>query len=275
MKFSVITTIHAWHKDKVRQLERCLKSIQAQSFTDYEHIIVDDGSKLEIEELVKSFQKTKYIKSAHHERVTSVNLAMKNAKGEWFCFLDADDEYFSYTIEIMNQMIEKNSKHKLFNGASYHIWKDWSSHIRNAYHPKELKVGHEKFGRGQIVNGTYFFHRSVYEKLGGYPGDENGVVKGADCTELNYGGVRDLYMGSPWDFSAAFQLEHPEIRDLFMVDQEAEPYKCICELGNPWGQDYALFYKFTRKYHSKAYDIPIYIVHHDEKSEGERHELTN
>jgi glycosyltransferase involved in cell wall biosynthesis len=37
---------------------------------------------------------------------------MKESSGDWICFLDADDEYFSYTLEIMNQMIEKNPKYK-------------------------------------------------------------------------------------------------------------------------------------------------------------------
>jgi len=275
MKFSIVTTIHAWHEDKLRQLNRCLKSVANQSYQNYEHIIVDDGSTFEIDDLVNSFSNTKLIKTVHNERVTALNKGFKNAEGKWICLLDADDEYFSYTLEIFNQMIKKNPKYRLFNGASYHVWKDWSGHIRGAFKPKEEKVGHEIFGRGLIVNGTYFFHRSVYEKLGAYPGDDNGVIREVDCSELNYGKIRTLYMGSPWDFSAAFQLEFPEVRDLFMVNHEAEPHKVICELGNPWGQDFALFYKYTRKYHTKTYDVPVYIVHHDEKAKGEHHELSD
>jgi len=274
MKFSIITTIHAWHEDKVRQLNRCLKSVANQSIQDYEHIVVDDGSTFEIDDLVKSFNNTKYIKTVHNERVVSLNKGFKEAEGKWICLLDADDEYFSYTLEIFNQMIKKNPKHKLFNGASYHVWADWSGHIRGAFHLEEEKVGHKIFGRGNIVNGTFIFHRSVYEDLGAYPGGENGVIKDIDCTKLNYGKVRNLYMGSPWDFSAACQLEHPEIQELFMVNTKVEPHKIIAELGNPWGQDYFLFYKYTRKYHTKTYDIPVYIVHHDEKGKGEHHELS-
>ena len=273
MKFSIITTIHAWHEDKVRQLNRCLKSVVNQSIQDYEHIIVDDGSTFEIEDLVHSFDKAKCIKTVHNERVVALNKGFKEAQGNWICLLDADDEYFSYTLEIFSQMIKKNPKHKLFNGSSYHVWSDWSGHIRGAFNLPEKKVGHEIFGRGQIVNGTFIFNKSVYEDLGAYPGDKNGIVKKVDCKKINYGKVRDLYMGSPWDFSAAFQLEYPEIQDLFMVNYEAEPTKVIAELGNPWGNDFALWYKYTRKYHTKTYDVPIYIVHHDEKGKGEHHEI--
>ena len=93
-------------------------------------------------------------------------------------------------------------------------------------------------------------------------------IKNVDCTELNYGtsyGVkqpRDLFMGTPYDFSAAAQMEFPEIRPFFMVNVDSEPNKIIKELGNPWGNDYYLFYKYTRKYHSKPIEQEyLYIVH--------------
>ena len=272
MKFSIITPVHAWHKDKIKQLERCVSSVQNQSFKDYEHIIIDDGSKKNIE-FVSKYDKVIYKKCAHMERVTSYNTGMRMAKGDWFCFLDSDDEYFSYALEAMNQMTEKNPDYKLFNFSSYHVNKNYGTITKGPYMPKKLKDGHESFGRGNIVNGTFFFHRSIYDKLGGYPGDENGLIKDIDCSEVNYGKVRDLHMGSPWDFSAAFQLEFPEMRGHFMIDRKTQPHKIICELGNPWGQDYALFYKYTRKYHCKSYGIQLYIVHHNCKKEGEIHEL--
>jgi len=68
-------------------------------------------------------------------------------------------------------------------------------------------------------------------------------------------------MGSPYDFAAAAQLEFPELRKHFMVDHENEPNKIIKELGNPWGQDFYLFYKYTRKFHSKPVKKYLYIVH--------------
>ena len=135
------------------------------------------------------------------------------------------------------------------------------------YERGALEVGHEVFGGGNIVNGTFVFHRSVYKDLGGYPPD---VVKDIDCTDINYPAfpgqekpyIRDLHANTPYDFSAFMQLKYPEIRQYFMVDHEAEPSgKIIKELGNPWGNDYALFYQYTRKYHSKPIKEYLYKVH--------------
>ena len=120
-------------------------------------------------------------------------------------------------------------------------------------------MGHKVFGGGNIVNGTFVFHRSVYDDLGGYPPHD---IKDIDCSEINYGGKRELHMTSPYDFSAYAQIEFPEIREYFMVNHIAEPHKIIKELGNPWGNDYYLFYKYTRKYHSKPMDENwLYVVH--------------
>jgi len=264
VKFSIITTIYCWHDLKKRQLERCKKSVDKQSFKDLEHIIVDDGSPADYVPVDASFVQP------HLERVNALREAMKLAKGEWFVFLDADDELASYYLEAVNQMIEKNPTYKMFNFGSLHVHKDYNANVRGPFKPKELEVGHEVFGGGNIVNGTYVFHRSVYDDLGGFPDSLDDV----DTTEINYGCVRSLAMSSPFDFSAAAQIEFPEIRPYFMVGEGEPKTKTIKELGNPWGQDFYLFYKYTRKYHSKAYDIPLYIVHHEGKQDGEGHEIT-
>ena len=179
-------------------------------------------------------------------------------------FLDSDDELPPNALEIWNKHIKSRLGYKMFNcGAEYHH-NDGQITRREPFKLKWMgkKYGHEQFGGGNIVNGTFIFHKSVYEKLGGFPPK---VVENVDCTEINYpmGGqmVRPLYMTSPFDFSAYYLVKYPEIRKYFMVDFENEPDKIIKELGNPWGQDMILFYQYTRKYHSKPIDEYLYIVH--------------
>ena len=92
-----------------------------------------------------------------------------------------------------------------------------------------------------------------------------------DCSPINYNprdknweqipGERDLYAWTPYDVAAWFQMEYPEQRKFFMVDHVNEPSKIIKEIGNPWGNDHILFYKYTRKYHSKPIDEYLYVVH--------------
>jgi hypothetical protein len=181
------------------------------------------------------------------------------AKGEWFTVLDSDDEYDPKYLERCVKFIRKYTDYKMFNFGCKFVHKDGGISNRDAFVLPELKVGHEIFGGGNIVSGTYIWHRSIYDDLGAYPIDR---ITNVDCSEINYGGVRDLFMGSPWDFSAAAQLEFPEIRQFYMVKHPDHPKNIVKELGNPWGQDYYLFYKYTRKYHSKSIaGEHLYIVH--------------
>ncbi|HEC65897.1 MAG TPA: glycosyltransferase [bacterium] len=253
-KFSILTSVCIQHDLKEKQLNRCHRSIKSQFFDDWEWIIVNDGGKKP--NLVES-KKRFIIEQPHLERIVALNIALEKAKGEWIIFLDADDELVSWGLEAINQMIKANPKSKMFNFESIHIGQNFGGQVRGAFKPKEEKVGHEVFGGGNICNGTFVFHRSVLEDLGGFP--ESGKIKDPS-------GKRDfLYMSNPWDFSIAAQIEFPEIKQYFMVPKGEKKTKIAKEMGNPWGNDYYMFYKYTRKYHCKPYDIPLLIVHHEGK----------
>ena len=184
----------------------------------------------------------------------------KQAKGQWYTLLDSDDEYAPNYLEILAKIIAENSEYKMFNFGSF--YKRFNGKITfekcEPFEPKMLPVGHEVFGGGNIPWGTFIFHRSVYEDLGGFPPK---VIKDIDCTPINYGGVRDLFMNTPFDFSAYAQMQFPELRQFFMVDHEAEQDKIIKELGNPWGNDMFLFFKYSRKYHSKPIKEYLYVIY--------------
>jgi len=215
-------------------LRRAVRSVENQTLSNWEHIIVDDGSVIPISEDLG----TKVLKQPHLERIIAYNKGLREAKGKWICFLDSDDEYVSYYLEAVSAMIKKYPTAKIFNFGSIHLRENYYARTRDAFKPKKEEVGHERFGGGNIVNGTFVFHHSLYDELGAFP---------ETC--------------SPWDFSTMAQEELPELKELFMVNHKDEPKKIVRELGNPWGQDYYLFYKYTRKYHSIPFDCHLYIVH--------------
>jgi len=263
-RISVITPVHVWNQYRKDGLTRAAESVGNQSFKDFEWIVVNDGSTVEFS--VPSWARV--IDKLHEERVCAYSAGLEKAKGEIICFLDSDDEYEPNYLERIDSFFRQYPKFKMFNFGARYINQDASEWIRGVFKPRKRKVGHAVFGGGKIVNGTFAFHRDVYDDLGAYPP----VHVRMDCSELNYNpkdddgnqlkGDRDLYSTTPYDFSAIAQMQFPEIRKYFMVDHHSEPrWKIVKELGNPWGNDYYLFYKYTRKYHSKAIDEPLYVVH--------------
>lgn len=76
-------------------LHQCIDSILAQSFTNYEILLIDDGSKDKSSEICDEYAvKDSRIKVFHKENggVSSTrNLGIDKAQGKWITFVDSDD----------------------------------------------------------------------------------------------------------------------------------------------------------------------------------------
>ncbi len=92
--FSAISVIiPTYNREKL--LPRCIESVLNQTFTDFEVIIVDDGSKDASEEIYNSYaqkdSRIKIIKQPNGGVTAARANGVKNASGEWICFIDSDD----------------------------------------------------------------------------------------------------------------------------------------------------------------------------------------
>lgn len=91
-------------------LERCIDSILAQTYQNIEVLMVDDGSTDGTSELVDEIAlKDSRIRVFHKENGGSSsarNLAMKEAKGQYFSFIDSDDYIEPDMIEKLYQAIQ-------------------------------------------------------------------------------------------------------------------------------------------------------------------------
>lgn len=90
-KISVIVPVYKVEK----YLHRCIDSILSQSFTDFELILVDDGSPDNCGKICDEYaQKDSRVRVFHKSNggVSSArNLGLDNAIGEWVTFIDSDD----------------------------------------------------------------------------------------------------------------------------------------------------------------------------------------
>ena len=90
-------------------LQPCLDSIQSQTYTEWECILVDDGSKDRSGAICDEYaQKDSRFHAFHKENggVSSArNLGVENAGGDWYLFVDSDDLLFEYTLETLASRI--------------------------------------------------------------------------------------------------------------------------------------------------------------------------
>lgn len=93
-------------------ISESIKSVQAQVYSNWELIIVDDCSTDNTDDVVKPFLVDSRIRYLKNERnsgaAVSRNRALREAKGRWIAFLDSDDLWMSEKLEKQIGFMEKN-----------------------------------------------------------------------------------------------------------------------------------------------------------------------
>lgn len=121
--------------NKGKYIEGCLLSILDQSYTDYEVIVVDDGStdnSLEVvRELKKKDPRIKIYTNAHGGVSAARNTGLENANGEYITFVDADDTLVDNYLErllgfkdadlVVSGLIEESNEKNRINAKTGEI----------------------------------------------------------------------------------------------------------------------------------------------------------
>lgn len=130
-KISVIVPVY-----KAEQyIRRCVDSILAQTFTDFELLLIDDGSPDNSGAICDEYAaKDSRIKVFHKENggVSSArNLGLDNATGEWITFVDSDDWIVYDYLQLCISTSEDNHLDflKFDLGGNYLSEKDFTSKV--------------------------------------------------------------------------------------------------------------------------------------------------
>ncbi len=90
-----------------------INSVQAQSYTNWELLIVDDCSSDDTVNIVHKIQEDDsrirlFINRSNSGAAISRNIALKEAKGKWIAFLDSDDLWEPTKLEKQVRFMEEN-----------------------------------------------------------------------------------------------------------------------------------------------------------------------
>ncbi len=113
--FSVIIPTH----NRKDFLQIAVNSVLNQTFSDYELLIIDDGSTDKTNQLIKELyqnnEKLNYIFQPHQGVSSARNTGIKNAKGEFIVFLDSDDRFCRQKLQVSFDYIKKYPEYKIFH----------------------------------------------------------------------------------------------------------------------------------------------------------------
>lgn len=179
MRFSVIIPLY----NKAPYVAKAIGSVLSQTFTDYELVIMDDGSKDDSFEVALRCIEEHPNCHIYRQVNRGVSMARNNAvalsQGEYLCFLDADDWWEPTFLEEMSGLIEEFPEAGIY-GTNYTIVNETRHKTRVA--SVGVDPGFEKgyINYCQVYAKTMYMPltsitvsipRTVFEEMQGFPKD--------------------------------------------------------------------------------------------------------
>lgn len=171
MRFSVIVPLY----NKAPYVKKALNSIIEQSFKDFELIVVDDGSHDESYSIAESvLASTNCCYQLVHQKNAGVSTARNNgvalSKGEYICFLDADDWWSPSFLEKMDGLIRAYPEAGIY-GINYYYVKNGRGRVS----VEDLNTGYFDYCSAYarklqmpLWTGAVCLRRSVFDEMGGF-----------------------------------------------------------------------------------------------------------
>ncbi len=96
--------------NRARYVTKAIESVLAQTYRDYEIVVVDDGSTDNTKEILQTYMdRIRYNYQDNSGVSAARNAGIKAAKGEWIAFLDSDDEWLPERLAIPMEQATRKS----------------------------------------------------------------------------------------------------------------------------------------------------------------------
>ena len=108
----ILPTYNGATRGEGKYLKQAIESVLNQSYSNFELIIINDGSKDNTEEIIKQYKDNRIIYLKHDINkgpAAARNTALKEATGEYIAFLDDDDYYLPNKLEDQLKFMIKNN----------------------------------------------------------------------------------------------------------------------------------------------------------------------
>jgi glycosyltransferase involved in cell wall biosynthesis len=159
-----------------RFIRRTIDSILAQTYKDYEIIVVDDGSTDDTAEVVKVYgAKVRYVYQENSGDGPARNAGIAVAKGDWISFLDHDDEWLPEKLQLQMELVSRHPELRWCGTNRYQSDGTRRAAVGNAEAIQKSLGGGDYFesyfkavtkGVCPIITSTMLVHKEVFEQIG-------------------------------------------------------------------------------------------------------------
>ncbi|MFN4122752.1 MAG: glycosyltransferase family 2 protein [Flavobacteriales bacterium] len=164
--FSIIIPVY----NRGSLIENTIKTTLGQTFTDFEIIVIDDGSKDNTAEVVQRIkdERLKYYYQENAERCVARNNGIKYSQGEYLIFLDSDDFFdVTYLEELYRFILQLDDQKCLIisHARMVYITSEGVKKIEPDYNPIETGKELEYFLFHPIATSRMCLHRQAAEEF--------------------------------------------------------------------------------------------------------------
>ena len=180
-------------------LQTAIESVLAQTYEHWELLLVDDGSTDGSTEIAQSFvsehsARIKYLEHDSHRNLgmsAARNLGIREAKGDYVAFLDADDYWLPEKLEVQTKILDSQPEVGMLFGSTKY-WFSWTGrpediqrdyvpslrvHANTLFHPPLLLFLFIQ-GKAEVpCTCSILVHRAVIEKIGGFENSFRGMYE--------------------------------------------------------------------------------------------------
>jgi GT2 family glycosyltransferase len=142
----VSVVIPTYNREQI--LGRAIESALAQTYTDLQVVVADDGSSDQTRAVAKSYgARVTYVYQANAGVSAARNLGLRHARGEFIAFLDSDDEWSPWKIDAEVAALRRHPRAGI-------VWTDMKSvdEVGRLIHARHLRVMYRAYAKVDIEN---------------------------------------------------------------------------------------------------------------------------
>ncbi len=145
--------------NRAEYLCEAIESVLDQTYKNYELIIVDDGSKIDIKKILRPHLKNKaikikYLRQENKGLPAARNAGVKNSSGDFITFLDDDDLFEPKKIEVQKRIFDKFPSVGL-------VYSDYFRFYDHNYKEQELSLASGRDVNSDNFSKSLFFNPNI------------------------------------------------------------------------------------------------------------------
>jgi glycosyltransferase involved in cell wall biosynthesis len=154
-----------------KYIDDAITSVLTQSFTDFELLIINDGSTDKTEEIIRSYHDPRIVLISQENKgvAAALNLGLIHARAHYIARFDADDICYPNRLKVQYDFITAYPEYSIIGSAVDYM--DADGHYIFTHHPEghlNEEIQQLKYSICPFIHSSVFYKKDVVVNNGGY-----------------------------------------------------------------------------------------------------------